>query len=132
MLKCEKYIDVIASAMTNTKCKFVKEEILKIDYCDGLLNCNECREKVKQWLLEEYVESEIDWSKVPVDTPVMVRDTVNKKWSERHFVCYMPSDNYPFLAFSYGDKRETANGVDKWKYCKLAEGVDPTPFLKEV
>ena len=131
MLKCEKYATQIAKGLAyDEHCDFIKKYILKKDNCIGT-TCSECEAKTARWMLEEY-EPEIDWSKVPVDTPVMVRDTVNKKWSERHFVCYMPSDNYPFLAFSYGDKRETANGVDKWKYCKLAEGVDPTPFLKEV
>ena len=31
----------------------------------------ECDEKIKEWAESEYIEYETDWSKVPVDTPVI-------------------------------------------------------------
>lgn len=33
-----------------------------------------CSEKRFNWLQEEYKEPEVDWSKVEVDTPILVRD----------------------------------------------------------
>lgn len=52
--------------------------------CRGL-NCSQCdffsdrgcREKIKEWAESEYVEYETDWAKVPVDTPVLLKEKNN-------------------------------------------------------
>ncbi len=44
-----------------------------------------CNEKRKEWLEAEYVEPEVDWSKVPVDTKVLVRDYDTMDWTPRYF-----------------------------------------------
>ena len=40
-----------------------------------------CQERRKKWLEAEYVEQEVDWSKVPIDTKVLVKDFNNKQTS---------------------------------------------------
>ena len=55
----------------------------KLVACDDI-NCSECdlsgncRSGFKEWAESEYVEPryEIDWASVPVDTPVIVHDTI--------------------------------------------------------
>ena len=81
--------------------------------------CNANRIK---WLIEEYKESEIDWSKVPVDTPILVSDD-GKKWSRRHFSRVVNGIPYTWM---YGNTSWTAhndhNNEMAYRYIKLAEG----------
>ena len=37
-----------------------------------------CDDACKEWCESEYVEPQIDWSKVPVDTPIQVRNSEKK------------------------------------------------------
>ena len=58
------------------------------------IDCNEClfqgsedekcSQKAFKWADEEYKEPEIDWSKVPIDTPVLVSNN-KKSWYNRYF-----------------------------------------------
>ncbi len=77
-----------------------------------------CEINRMKWLVAEYVEPEIDWSKVPVDTPVLVSDN-NRDWYHRHLAKVV--ENRPY---TWGDGRTswTTNGNDVlYKYTKLAE-----------
>ena len=74
-----------------------------------------------EWLNSEYVEPEVDWSKVPVDTPILVRDSENEDWHKRYFNKY---SNGTVYAWSDGTTSWSACDEDdfcKWKYAKLAE-----------
>ena len=61
--------------------------------CCGDTRCNEClfqgsedancSQKAFKWADEEYKEPEVDWTKVPIDTPVLVRH--GNRWLKRHF-----------------------------------------------
>ena len=73
------------------------------------------------WLLEDYEkpeELEIDWSKIKVDTPILVRQGKNGEWLERHFAKYENGDVYAWV-----DGQTSWTEVDeiKWKYAKLVE-----------
>lgn len=48
--------------------------------CD-FFSGGKCDEKVKEWAESEYVEPkyEIDWTSVPVDTPVLLKSNVDNK-----------------------------------------------------
>lgn len=89
--------------------------------CSRCLFCgdyNECYKNTIKWLLAEYKEPEIDWSKVPVDTPVLVSDN-NRDWYHRHLAKVI--ENRPYI---WGDGRTswTTDGNDVlYKYIKLAE-----------
>lgn len=77
-------------------------------------------------------EKEIDWAKVPVDTPVLVRDSEKTIWEKRYFAFYASGDRmYRFAAWYDGNK--STNDVDCrfWRYCKLTSEVDPTPYYKD-
>ena len=116
---------------------YVKPDVLKLkkdDECDH--DCIRCLVLQMLWLLEEYKEPEeleIDWSKIKVDTPILVRQGKNGKWFERHFAKYENGDVYAWI-----DGQTSWTGADniKWKYAKLAkdeeECKDPEVDWNEV
>lgn len=72
------------------------------------------------WLDEEYTkpEPEANWSKVAVDTPILVRSSRREKWKRRYFAKF---ENGKVYAWNDGCTSWNASvGLD-WKYAKLAE-----------
>ena len=62
----------------------------------------------------------IDWSKVKVDTPILVSND-NKEWIKRYFARYEDGNVYGWLN---GKTSWTATGelsIGHWNYAKLAE-----------
>ena len=75
-----------------------------------------CTVNRKNWANSEY-EEYVDWSKVPVDTKILVRDDENVPWTPRHFACIEHGCVY---AFSYGRTSFTSRGKECcWRYAKL-------------
>ena len=111
MKNYEKYEDELKEYKGRNFCKdFVKPNILKSDSCDGLA-CGACYMLQTIWLLEDYEEPEepeIDWSKIEVDTPVLVKDKENKEWKKRHFAKY-----------EYGRVYVWNNGSTSWSACRM-------------
>lgn len=74
-----------------------------------------------KWLVSEYKEPEVDWSKVPVDTPVLVSND-GKKWSRKHFSRVVNGIPYTWM---YGNTSWTAhnnhNNEITYHYIKLGE-----------
>ena len=118
MKNYEKYADEIREYNGDNFCKeFIKPYILEADNCNGI-DCIRCGMLQKIWIMEEYEEPKIDWSKVEVDTPILVRQGKNGKWFERHFAKYENGDVYAWVD---GQTSWTGDGVTEWKYAKLAE-----------
>lgn len=69
------------------------------------------------WLEEEYQEPEVDWSKVAVDTPILVSMS-DQNWKRRHFACY---EDGKVHAWSGGKTSWTASSYMHWMQAKLAE-----------
>ena len=91
--------------------------------CLDCLFYNHCCDKaIKEWCESECVEPPVDWSKVPVDTPILVLVRFSgddKHWVKRHFARY---DNGQVRAWINGTTSWTADGKsDTWAYAKLAE-----------
>lgn len=47
-----------------------------------------CCFRTDNWLFSEYKEPEVDWSKVKVDTPILVKDILKSEWIKRYFAKY--------------------------------------------
>lgn len=62
--------------------------------------------------------SRIDWSKVPIDTKVLVRDGDNDEWFKRHYAGYDEEKNL-FKTFDCGLTSWTTNNTTNWIQCKL-------------
>lgn len=119
MKNYEKYKDKVNNYDGEYFCHdFVKPIILKADECDA--RCSRCRLIQAIWLMEEYEEPEVDWSKVAVDTPILVRNSEAEDWYKRYFAKFKDGKVY---TWSYG--RTSWNSDDdatiNWEYAKLAE-----------
>ena len=122
MKNYEKYVDEIREYEGETFCAdFVQPYILKQDNCCRM-NCGQCNMLQLIWLVEEYEEPETDWSKVEVDTPILVRDFEGSDWFRRHFAKY---ENGTVYAWDGGDTSWSGEDVmTEWKYAKLAESEE--------
>ena len=121
MKNYEKYADEIRNYKGNNLCcDFIKQHILKSDSCSDL-SCAVCHMLQTIWLMEEYEEPETYWSKVKVDTPILVKELEYEEWDRRHFARY---ENGIVYAWNYGHTSWTAfdnDDVTAWKYSKLAD-----------
>ena len=127
MKNYEKYAEEIKNYEGDSFCDdFVIPKILK--NCDSNCNhisCEYCNLLQMIWLLKEYEEPEVDWNKVSVDTPILVRDSEaeDAAWQRRYFAKYEHGKVY---AWTYGyTSWSTPEGkMLAWEYAKLAEEGD--------
>ena len=134
----EKYRDEILSWGKNSEpyydpyCEFAKKNMLPsyTDCANGECagtTCTWCRAVFALWLDEEYKEPEVDWTKVPVDTLVRVRDREEQEWILMYFKGISDYDSARrFLTWCDGATSITASGgcYLRWKYCELVEDED--------
>lgn len=123
MKNYEKYADKIKNYGYDSFCDdFIQPYILKQNGCG--MDCEQCNMIQMIWLMQEYEEPKVDWSKVKVDTPVLVRDGENNAWQRSYFAKYEDGFVYTWIA---GATSWTAVGYEKggnmyrWNYAKLAE-----------
>lgn len=132
----EKYRDEILNSVFRVNgekyCEFAKKNVLPNltdctnGTCDELHNCGLCRDIFAFWLDEEYEEPEVDWSKVPVDTLVRVRDREDQEWTLRYFKGIDDGNAIcRYSVWTYGTTSKTANNSYMlYKYCELVEDND--------
>nr|DAH69905.1 MAG TPA: hypothetical protein [Caudoviricetes sp.] len=80
-------------------------------------NTISCAITMAKWLVSEY---KVDWSKVPVDTPVLI-SVDNRNWFNRYFAGV--NEKGQPTVFCYG-ATQWSNGYEEpchFKYIKLAE-----------
>lgn len=77
-----------------------------------------CRDLRKKWANSEYVEPSVDWSKVAVDTPILVRDNIFCKWIKRYFAKY---ENGRVYVWNGGATSWTCDRCTSWKLAKLPD-----------
>lgn len=99
MTNKEKYYDVLMNhalagvdiAIDKNTNKIMPCKMSKCSLCKcGQYRDLTCGEYKLKWLNEEYIEPEpeTDWSKVEVDTPILVRATKTGLWEVRYFAKY--------------------------------------------
>lgn len=82
------------------------------------LDNHNCDKKRQEWADSEASDSTpIDWSKVPVDTPILVRDYEEQAWSPRYFCKYEDGRVY---TWSGGLTSMMTNFCYSWRQAKLA------------
>ena len=124
MKNYEKYEDEIKKCDGSNFCRdFVKPHILKSRSCTNT-NCDQCKMLQMLWLLEDYEEPETDWSKVAVDTPILVRQTKDGEWLRRHFAKYEDGIVYAWKDAFTSWTVSFDEDVYAWKFAKLAESED--------
>ena len=63
----------------------------------------------------------IDWSKVEVDTPILVKDFETSKWEKRHFAYFENGRVHTWYGGTTSWSSEESENTMSWKYAKLAE-----------
>lgn len=124
MKNYEKYEDEIKGCDGLNFCRdFVKPYILKSRDCANT-SCDQCKMLQIIWLMEEYKEPETDWSKVEVDTPILVRysEDGDEEWIKRHFAKYENGKVYAW--FDGCTSWSTEGHMVIWNYAKLAESEE--------
>ena len=125
MKNYEKYEKKIKECGYDSFCNdFIQPYILKQDTCGGM-DCEQCNTFQMMWLMEEYEEPQVDWSKVEVDTPILVRINEDKEWERRYFAKYENGVVYAWNSgcTSWTTHRMTAC-MTPWNYAKLAESEE--------
>ena len=140
MLNKEKYakeiLDIVCETGSNPA--IINNAPIK---CDDA-QCSECKlyydscdRGFAEWANSEYKEREIDWNKVPVDTPIYVWNDGSDIYN-RYFAGYDNRSN-KIIAFDYGGtswSSVTSPGgpyTTKWENAKIKEGVDCSEWYKE-
>ena len=77
-------------------------------------------------ILKPYKEEhEIDWYKVAVDTPILVRDSESEAiWKHRYFAKYVNGIVYAWTSGSTSWSAYTDDDIVAWNIAKLAEKGD--------
>lgn len=125
MLNKEKYAKEIVEAVVNSGRRGVGVKDGKPFPCGDMdcsscdFACGVCIEGFTDWANSEYIESPVDWSKVPVDTPILVWDDEDEEWRHRHFKKFYDGH---VIAWANGGTSWSTNVSSAWKYAKLAEG----------
>ena len=101
--------------------------------CNSSLLCNEClfnnnidfcSGEALNWLFSEYKEPEVDWSKVKVDTPILVRNYESGDWTKRYFAKFVDGKVYAWIGGATSWSADGELDVTSWNCAKLAESED--------
>lgn len=105
----------------------------------GDLDCNDClfnnptldcAEMTRKWADAECEEPEIDWSKVPVDTKMYVRNDLMDKWIPRYFSGKTDIYGEPLVfvggttLFSCDKDINRNHMIERFLFYKLAEDIE--------
>ena len=86
-----------------------------------------------KWANSEYKEREIDWSKVPVDTPIYVWDNYEDKiYKRKRYFAEYDTNNDKIIAFTEGQTSWTSDqNIMVWDNAEIKEGIDCSEWYKD-
>ena len=128
MTNKEKYADKIIEIAARSKLALKDGKpfpcvSMKCSECGFFSPDYSCIYNAREWLDSEYVATPVDWSKVAVDTPILVRDFVGDEWARRYFAKY---ENGIVYAWENGATSWSAHrsNITDWGMAKLAESEE--------
>lgn len=106
-------------ALDNETRKIVPCAGFKCSQCEFNMSTSvySCENKKLTWADDEYIEPEVDWSKVPINTRIVISND-NTHWYNRYFAKY---ENGEVYAWEDGRTSYTTDKTTSWEYAKLAE-----------
>lgn len=90
-----------------------------------------CSDMRKEWCNSAYEKSEIDWSKVPLDTPIYIRQ--GRRWTPRYFAGKCTDDgvyHFNYGKTSFTDEDEYDISFISFTNVKLARTQDIEKYIK--
>ena len=97
----------------------------------GCLDCaftahgkGDCSDEIEKWANSEYVDPPIDWSKVAVDTPILVRDREGGRWLRRYFAKYENETVYAWTGGRTSWSACRSSDISAWEMANLAESEE--------
>lgn len=132
MTNKEKYGNEIIELATSTALFGLKNgkpaicEEIKCEECDFYESdsCKGSTYNFREWLNSEYVEPPVDWSKVAVDTPILVRDSEKEEWRKRYFAKYEDGIVYAYCDGATSWSVFNSDSITEWDIAKLAESEE--------
>lgn len=115
-------IDINKLAVVNdkpVKCK----DLYKCDKCD-FGEEESCESYLEEWLFSEYEEPGVDWSKVKVDTPILVKRSKEAEWERRYFAKFVDGKVYAWMGGATSWTADSEYRMNFWEYAKLAESEE--------
>ena len=128
MTNKEKYADKIIEIAVRSKLalkdgKPVPCAEMRCSECGFYSTNYSCTHNACEWLDSEYVAPPVDWCKVAVDTPILVRDSEGSVWRKRYFAKYENGKVYTWLGGATSWSVDSGDVTD-WKMAKLAESEE--------
>lgn len=120
----DKIIDITVSKLALKDGEPVPCAEMRYSECGFYISNYSCKHKMLEWLDSEYVEPPVDWSKVAVDTPILVKDVKSGEWNRGYFAMY---ENGTVFTWYHGATSWSAEGesdIASWKFAKLAESEE--------
>ena len=137
MLNKEKYAKEIVEIACNGCTVGMRNGVLcpcssinSCDFCDFYDGKTTCEKVIKEWANSKYKEREIDWNKVPIDTPIYVWDFCERDNIKRYFAGY-DKENNTIITFDGGKTSWSSTTTTKWIHAKIKEGVDCSEWYKD-
>lgn len=130
MLNREKYAkEIVDVALKDETFALMDGKICACSDVQGCTSCafydrDDCIISKQEWANSEYVEPPVDWSKVAVDTPILVKDVKSGEWNRGYFAMY---ENGTVFTWYHGATSWSAEGdsdISSWKFAKLAESEE--------
>lgn len=112
--------------LTNEKpVMFDDVDEIRISSCEKAMGAGAFKNILPKLKHNEYISIAeelgiVDWSKVSVDTPVLVSDD-NKEWVKRYFARYEDGNVYCWLSGKTSWTAICELSIGHWNYTKLAE-----------
>lgn len=129
MTNREKYAEQILDIACNGNALALDRKTMKPICCTDT-NCTECyfgsqsdhcEEICREWCNTEYVNFDgycEDWTKVPVDTPILISNSGIGHWERGYFARY---EGERVFTWANGATSWSATGDIPWVFAKLAE-----------
>ena len=114
------------TAFATTKRPVMNDGILDINSCGRVKCINNISKIMPQIERNEVLNIEeelglVNWSKVPVDTPILVSDLKGQDWDKRYFAFFKDEKVYAWINGATSWSAEEDKDALPWTYVKLAE-----------
>lgn len=119
-----KIIDITVSKLALKDGEPVPCAEMRCSECGFYISNYSCKHKMLEWLHSEYVEPPVDWSKVAVDTPILVKDCECGNWNRRYFAKYENGMLYAWADGATSWSVPCSDDMTRWKMAKLAESEE--------